>query len=239
MTVIPYRRVVPAGYSTGILTMVGTAPLLMNSGETDRESDQFRAFKSLGAKRGKTLDDEKRIRELEWGLALYLDKDLGPYIPSKNLHSLLREAATKWKEGANVKRSLIVIETRIPLTYEGPRDQAGLWEAGFRYEAMVSNAGPSKSKVVRCRPCFDGWSLGAAIAWDPEDIDEDRLHQIIERSQKYGLGDYKPTFGTFTANLDQVEILNEPVKANAAKDRDKLYEKAHQKARERVMVGGK
>jgi len=236
MTTTPYRRVVPAGYAIATLVLEGTAPLLMNSGEVDRESDEYRAFRMLASKRGKTLDDEARLREMEWAFGLYLDDELGPYIPGKNVHEMLRAAATKWRLGEEVKRSLIVVENRIALDYKGPRDQQGLWDGEFRYTAMVSNAGASRGRVVRCRSCFDSWRLEVELAWDPEDLDEDHLQQIVERSQKYGLGDYRPTFGSFTASLKKGEKKKDPANVSANKRRNGRQERAHKAGRERVMA---
>jgi hypothetical protein len=236
MKAIPFRRVVPAGYEAGTLELTGTASLLMNSGEVDRESEEYRAYSLLGKKRGKSLDDEARLREMEWALGLYLDEDLGPYIPGKNVHEMLRKAATKWKKGEDVKRSLIVVENRIQLDYAGPRDQQGLWDEGYRYTAMVANAGMNRGRVVRCRACFDDWSLVVELAWDPEDLDFDTLESIVERSQKYGLGDYRPTFGAFMAKITKGVRKKDAAKVNGHKVVSKRQARAHKASVDRVKV---
>jgi hypothetical protein len=235
MTSIPYRRVVPAGYTEATLTLTGTAPLLMNSGEVDRESDEYRAFAVLSKQRSKSLDDDARLREMEWALALYLDEELGPYVPGKNVHELLRAAATKWKRGEDVKRSLVVVQNRVPLQYDGPRDQATLWEKGYRYQAMVANAGFNRGRVVRCRPCFDQWIVEAELAFDPEDLDPDTLALIVERSQKYGLGDYRPTFGAFAAELTIGTKKKDGARVDGRKQRDRRTERAHTAQVKRVV----
>jgi hypothetical protein len=230
------RRVVPAGYAEATLILQGTSPLLMNSGDADVDSELYRSYVLLGQKRGKSLDDEARLRELEWQLRLYLDEDLGPFIPGKNVKELLRSAATKWRKGEEIKRSLIVVLNRIPLDYKGPRDQAGLWKAGFRYTTMVANAGAGSGRVRRCRPMFDGWGLVAEIAYDPEDLDFDTLCLVAERTQKYGLGDYRPTFGSFSSRLVQGKIKKNGVNGSATKKADPVEEGAHAAFRERIMT---
>lgn len=230
-----YRRIVPAGYVEGHLRLTGTAALLMNSGEVDRESAEYRAFATLGQKKRKSLDDQARLREMEWALALYLDGELGPYIPGKNVRELLRKAATKWSLGEDVKRSLVVTENRIPLEYDGPRTQSEMWAAGFRYEAMVRNAGMNAGRVVRCRPCFDEWSLTADLAWDPEDLDADRLEMIVERSQKFGLGDYRPEFGSFSAELVVGATKKEMARVDGRKGRNGRASRAHAAEVRRVV----
>lgn len=211
------RRVIPRGYHVAQLSLTGTSPLLMNSPEADRSGEEYRAFKSLGAKRGKTLEDEARLAELEWRLGIYFDDEHGPYIPGKNVKELLRSAATRWKLGSEVTRSLVVPDYRVPLQYDGPRDIDGLWAGGFRYSTMVRNAGASKGSVSRCRPMFPEWSLECEIAWDSEDLDLDVIGRVVDRSQKYGLGDYRPEFGSFSAAVTLVRVERQDTGASAVK----------------------
>ena len=221
------RRIVPSGYQTAKLTLTGTSPLLMSSGDTDRDSELYRAFALLGSKKSKSLDDQARLREMEWQLRLYLDEVLGPYIPGKNVKEMLRSAATKWKKGEEIKRSLVVVQERVALLYEGPRDQQGLWDAGYRYTTMVANSGAGSGRVPRCRPMFRSWSIAAELAYDPEDLDMDFLQVVVDRSRKYGLGDYRPTFGSFDAALAPLELLKPGARGSAEKARDGIDSDAH------------
>lgn len=231
-----HHRVVPPGYADATLHLVGTAPLLMNSGEVDRDSELFRAYYLLGQKKRKSLEDEAKLRELEWELRLYLDADIGPYVPGKNVKEMLRSAATKWRRGEDIKRSLIVIPYRIPLLYDGPRDQPGLWEAGYRYTAMVSNAGIGSGRVLRCRPMFKDWSLDVPLAYDPEEIDSDFLAMAVERTQKYGLGDYRPEFGSFKATIEGPAFHRNGRNGLATKSVDGTAADAHEAFKTRIMV---
>ncbi len=234
---IAYRRVVPPGYLEATLTLEGTSPLLMNSGEVDREGEQYRAFYALGQKGKKSLDDEARLSELEWSLALYLDADIGPYIPGINVKEMLRSAATNWRKGTAIVNSLIVVEYRLPLMYDGPRDEVGLWAEGFRDMRMVANAGFNRGRVVRCRPCFDQWSVNAAMAYDPEDLDYDMLENIVNRSQKYGLGDgRKIGFGSFVATLTPGDKTKPGAITNGTKAVNARTKTAHEAAKAKVMV---
>lgn len=229
MTPSALRRVIPIGYQVHRLTLTGETPLLMSSGEADRDSDTYRAYRALSKKRGKTIEDEARLRELEWYTRLYFDEQIGVYIPGRNVKELIRSAATKIRKGEDVKRSLIVPEYRLPLVYDGPRAPAELYAAGFSYVAMVANAGAGSGRVERCRPCFDKWELVAEVAFDPEDIDPHELAMFAERAQKYGLGDYRPEFGAFTARLEYLREERRDTKANGAKARDKRAEAANAK----------
>ena len=229
------RQIVPTGYTTATLSLVGTSPLLMSSGEADRESELYRAYRLLGDTKKKSLDDEARMREMEWKLRLYFDAKIGPYIPGKNIKEMLRSAATKWKRGEDIKRSLVVIQTRIPLLYDGPRTEKGLWDAGYRYIAMVANSGMNAGRVSRCRPMFKEWSLEVDIAFDPEDIDADFLHIAVDRTRKYGLGDYRPTFGGFDIKMELGDVVKGEANGSAAKKRDQIADGANKTFVERVM----
>jgi len=229
------RQIVPTGYTTATLSLVGTSPLLMSSGEADQEGELYRAYKLLADTKKKSLDDQSRLREMEWKLRLYFDDKIGPYIPGKNIKEMLRSAATKWKRGEDIKRSLVVVETRIPLLYDGPRDEKGLWAAGYRYIAMVANSGMNAGRVTRCRPMFKDWSLEVDIAFDPEDLDADFLHIAVDRTRKYGLGDYRPTFGSFDIQMAIGDTVKPGAKGTAAKKRNGIEDRANKTFVDRVM----
>jgi hypothetical protein len=230
------RREPPNGYIIHQLTIVGETPLLMSSGEVDRESELYREYRALSKARAKTIEQEAQLRELEWHTRIYFDEELGPYIPGKNIKEMLRSAATKWKLGESVKRSLVVPDYRIPLIYDGPRDLKGLWEADFRYTAMVANAGAGAGRVERTRPCFDNWSLEFEVAFDTDELDEDSFVQVVQRSMKYGLGDYRPEFGAFIASTSFVRQQKSQVDANGAKKRDAKQVQAVKKMVERITA---
>jgi hypothetical protein len=232
----PLRREPPNGYLVYMLTLTGETPLLMSSGEADRESELYREYRALSKARAKTLEQEAKLRELEWHTRIYFDEEIGPYVPGKNVKEMLRSAATKWKLGEAVKRSLVIPDYRIPLTYDGPRDINGLWEAGFRYTAMVANAGAGAGRVERTRPCFDEWSLECEIAFDTDELDADSVVAIVKRSEKYGLGDYRPEFGAFTSALSFLREQKAELSTNGAKARDKRQEVAVKKHHERVTA---
>jgi hypothetical protein len=231
-----YRRVVPPGYERATLLLAGTSPLLMNSGEADRDSAEYRAYYMLGQKKKKSLDDEARLRELDWALGMYLDEKLGPYIPGKNVKEMLRSSATKWRKGEEIKRSLVVIEYRIPLLYDGPRTQQELWDGEYRYTVMVANAGAGSGRVLRCRPKFEQWSLAAELAYDPEDLDFDFLTLVAERAKKYGLGDYRPEFGSFDPQLERGDVRKVSANGSAIKKVVREHLLAHLAMVDRIMV---
>lgn len=232
----PMRRVIPVGYQVCRLSISGETPLLMSCPEVDRDGDTYLAYRQLSKTRSKSLEQEARLRELEWYTRLYYDEQIGVYLPGKNIKELLRSAATKFRKGEDVKRSLVVPDYRIPLVYEGPRTPPELWEAGFRYTTMVANAGAGSGRVERCRPCFDEWSLECEVAFDPEDLDMHLVEDVVARARKYGLGDYRPEFGAFSAQVEAVHVQRNGARADAAKPRDAKQEAAITAHSERVKT---
>lgn len=232
------RREPPNGYLVHEVTLTGETPLLMSSGEVDRSSELFREYRALSKARAKTLEQEAQLRELEWHTRIYFDAEIGPYVPGKNVKEMLRSAATKWKLGESVKRSLVIPDYRIPLLYDGPREIDALWDAGerFRYTAMVANAGAGAGRVERTRPCFSEWSLVFEVAFDTDELDEDSFLSIVRRSEKYGLGDYRPEFGAFSSATRFLREQKARVQANGAKVRDAKHEHAVRKMAERITA---
>ena len=231
------RRVIPDGYRVFSLRLDGVTPLLMSSGEADREGDTYRAYRALSKKRGKTVEDESRLRELEWYTRIYYDDQIGCYLPGKNIKELIREAATKWRKGEDVVRALMIPRYRIPLLYDGPRTPDELWREGYKFVAMVANAGAGSGRVERCRPCFDEWALETEIAIDPEDLSDDDLEAAVARSEKYGLGDGRRIgFGAFKAILVFVRVQREDAAANGSKPRNRREETAN-RVRSEMLLG--
>ncbi len=197
-----FRRVVPPGYVAATMRLTGVSPYLMRPDELDPDSDTFRAVKALARKRGKTEDDDAKLRQLDWTQSLAIDPELGPYVPSRYIHELIRSAATQWRKGEAVVRSLVILSYRIPLEYEGPRSQDELWEGGYRFSRLVVNNGQGKGAVYRTRPKFDEWALTVDLAFDPSELDPGTLEDAVDFAQRFGLGDARRIgYGAFTATI--------------------------------------
>lgn len=186
------------------LTIRGTAPLLMhNSRLSDPLNPTSKAIKKITSKRTKTDEDHENIARLEHAGSLYLDPDVGPYIPGQNVERCLVDAARISKQGVKVQRG-VFIETDVnPLGYTGPRDVDGLWkDENFRHVASVK---VGQSRTMRCRPMFTSWAVEADGILDPAVIDLTDLSAIaLTAGQMIGLGDWRPRYGRFEASLDKI-----------------------------------
>lgn len=185
------------------ITITGTAPMLMHNGRLANPLDpSTQALKTLTAKRKKTDDDLIDIARAEFLGGLYIDPDVGPYVPGENIERVILDAAKLTKNGMNVKRGLFIETDVNPIAYHGPRTAEGLWEdENFRLIRTVRN---QQNRVSRCRPMFTDWRTSAEGTLDESVLDFRTLAAIVEQAGAYvGLGDWRPRYGRFTAELEK------------------------------------
>lgn len=185
------------------ITLTGTAPLLMHNSRLSNPLDPAtKALKKVTGKRQKTDDDHEQIARLEFAGGLYLDPDVGPYIPGENIARALVDGAKLTKMGVKVTRGVFISTDVNPLSYNGPRTDDALWEAGFRHMASVKIG---TSRTMRCRPWFSEWKVQADGILDPSVLELEDLKSIADNAGSLiGLGDWRPRFGRFTATVERV-----------------------------------
>lgn len=183
------------------ISLQGQRPLLMHNSRLANPLDPIaRQLKTISSKRKKTDEDHEAMSKIEFLGSLYHDSTLGPYFPGENIQRCLVEAARFNNLGKKVERGLFIETEQNPLVYKGPRTSEKLWEdESFRHFAIVR---VGTSRIVRTRPQFQQWELEAHGRLDESQISWDQLGEICQNAGMYvGLGDWRPRFGTFTAQL--------------------------------------
>lgn len=182
------------------LKVTGTRPLLMHADIfADPLNPLTKGHKALTSKRKKTDDDFEAIAKSEWRGGMYFDEDLGPYIPGVMLQAAMVSGGKLSKLGAQLKRSVEVVDEMCRLEYEGPRKVEALWNKGF-YDARSVKV--TTSRIMRYRPIFKNWAVECTIAFDQESIDRrDVLKCMSDAGQYCGIGDYRPKFGRFSVDV--------------------------------------
>ena len=136
----------------------GTRPLLMHNVQLASPLNRYaKLMKEISSKKTKTEDDRISMAHIEFCGSLYIDDQLGPYIPGTMIFANLIEGARVMKWGRKVERGLDVVELINPLIYDGPRDMEGLWsDANF---VDIRSARVGSSRVDRTRPIFYDWQV--------------------------------------------------------------------------------
>ena len=185
--------------------ITGESPILMHNGRLANPLDEYtKRLKALTAKKTKTDADHADISRAEWEGGIYLDST-GPYVSCDNLDACLKGAAKNQKLGKAFGSSVAVLEERVPLLYEGPRDPDGLWAKRFYDIRGVVIGG---KRVQRCRPIFREWACEFTIGYDPQDVNRRQVDQALQDAgRKIGLFDRRPEkggrYGKFTAEVVQ------------------------------------
>lgn len=177
----------------------GDSALLMHNGKlADPLGKVAKAIKQVSAKKAKTDADHERMATLEFAGGLYLDEQLGPYIPGENIEAAIYEAARKTKEG-KLATSALFVPGKSKLEYEGPREIKSLLDAGETFRLCVP-VGLNGKRVMRTRPIFRSWSAVAEIEYEDSILNPEQVDRWVNTAGvQIGICDWRPRYGRFTA----------------------------------------
>jgi len=202
------------------VTVNGTAGLLCSNVEnSDPLGEGAKQKAYFSSKKKKNDEDHLCLRALDWVFSGYW-KNQGtvkiheaknsvefhgfsdPYMPGANFLRCLRNAATKWKLGKDVLRSVVV--TNDPLIeYQGSKDALEMYTKDQNY---FSNTAFTSRGVWVQRLLFPDWKCTFELMVDDEILSVSQLNRIITMAGKAeGLGTWRPRFGRFSAS-ELVEI---------------------------------
>jgi hypothetical protein len=188
------------------VTLIGERPLIVKSDRGVNPLDPLvRELAKVTGKRKKTEEDHELISRIEFELGLYWHEDIGPYIPTGNIHKCFIEAARQSKLGKNLEQGSFSTEVRVPILYEGPRDIEGLFQKPDHVYTV--SVGIGQKRTMRTRPRFMKWAIEIPFVLDPEKVDLDVFMQVTTVAGRYiGLGERRPNkggpFGVFTATVE-------------------------------------
>lgn len=188
------------------LTATGTRPLLMHNVQLASPLNRYaKELKRLNSKRNKTDDDRLEIARVEWEGSLYLDDQVGPYIPGPNVFRSLIGGARLTKAGKKIERGVMVTELVLPLIYKGPRDLDALWSNGESEFVDVRTVVVQRAKVDRCRPIFRDWKFEAECLLDPKVIEFDEFCEVAQQAGAMeGIGDYRLMYGRYDVEIEKL-----------------------------------
>lgn len=181
------------------ISIQSTRPLMMQS-ETlaNPLSAVTKAHKAVAGKRKKSEDDYMWLLQSEWTASMYHDAKFGPYLPGLNIEACLFEGAKAFKLGKLSKQALSVMDDKVPLDYDGPRDVKTMYGDGGTPFVDVRGVNVSGRKVMRARPLFLRWGCAFTLGYMEDLIDAQDVRRIVEHAGRVvGIGTYRPRFGRF------------------------------------------
>ena len=185
------------------VTCKGTRPLLMSNPQAASPMNFWaKEMKKISGKRKKTDDDYKELARLGFESALYIDDEIGPYLPAANLLASIIEGAKINRLGKAVERGVVACDFMLPLIYKGPRTVEELWNDGESEFVDIRSVNVSRQKVDRCRPIFREWTVEAEYMVDPKIMDFETFRDIcVLAGQMAGVGDYRKLYGRFEVEV--------------------------------------
>jgi hypothetical protein len=177
------------------MRLTGTRPLLMHSSRLADPLDEItKRLAKLTAKRPKTEADHREIARVEWHGGLWLYNGI-PCIPAEALQATFRSAAKTERRGQQAAAG-ILIEAPAPLKYDGPPNPDELW-LNKRFSLRVP-VKVGRARTNRTRARFPEWSVEFDAWFMPSLLNRaDVVSTYSTAGFLFGLGDWRPNYGTF------------------------------------------
>ena len=172
----------------------GVVPLVQHNGQlADPLNSWTKEVKKISGKRDKTDADYEEMARLEWYGGLYLDNKK-PCIPAEVMEACLVTAAKKNKNGKKALAGLFCPNNFL-LEYSGPQELKERWEdETCRYATLVR---VGMARIMRMRPIFQEWGAEIAIEYDPHQLNENVVTELVATAGDVGLMERRPRFGRF------------------------------------------
>lgn len=215
------------------LKLTGETPILMH-GENLEFAEKVQRWQHLNkTKGGKAVKGDDRYPAWKWMGCLYADPINGTIgVPSDNMMSILRTAATKIQLKGNKtfkqisQAGILVNEIQWPLLINGNtvtmKDFDHLLNEDFDFdkhievmsklgiELFVKGVKIGDKRHIRVRPRFNNWEASGSITVTDDLITDDIFRTMIRLSGTYvGIGDWRPSspksgsFGRYTAEVTE------------------------------------
>jgi len=185
------------------LQLTGIQPMIQHNGRLANPLDPWtRQLKTLTSKRRKTDEDLVAIMRTEARGSCYETDDGLLGFPTANVWRCIYDAAKAFKRGEDIKRGFHYEPVTPPLLVWGGQiigvDEWLEDPTHIDYRPMRVNS----SKTMRARAIVPGWSCVHYFEVLEDVIDPRDLVPILERAGRLvGLGDSRPTYGTFSAEV--------------------------------------
>ncbi len=204
------------------VTVEGTSQLLCSNvanSEPLGEGSKQKTF--FSSKKKKNDEDHRALRILDWLFSgywenqgevevdeskntVYFEGFSNPLLPGANFQRCLRNAATKWKLGKDVLRS-VVVTNNPKIEYDGPKEAIEMFNSRTHKYQLASFT--SRGVWVN-RLMIPNWSATYELNVDDEILSVSQLKRIITMAGKSeGLGTWRPRYGRFgSSELEEIAL---------------------------------
>lgn len=181
--------------------ITGVAPLLLHNGRLKNPIDPIvKAMKEITAKRKKTDDDFMRLSALEFEGSIYSDKDGKVIIPDVNVEACIVKGAQSERLGKVAKAALTVMDHLY--LQNGKQYMKDEMISNYEKYAFINDAKVGQASIMRTRPRIDDWHGEITVIYDESMLNENQVIRAIDSAGRaHGLGDWRPRFGRFTAEV--------------------------------------
>jgi hypothetical protein len=184
------------------IELSGLKPMLQHNGRLANPLDPYtQVVKSLAAKRKKTDEDLASLLSAEARAAAYETHDSLLGLPTGNVWASIYNAATAYRRGADIKRALSYQDIIEPVLVDGESVDVEVFLKGIG-KVDIRPVAVARAKTLRARPIVHNWSTVHHFDLMEDVIDVRDLVPILGRAGRLvGVGDWRPTYGTFDARL--------------------------------------
>ena len=202
--------------------ITGTRPLLMSSAAGVMPRGEIgKRLTELNAKKKKTDADKEERASLKYIIAVYWDDAIGVHVPGINVWAAGKAAAKLHKLGEKWKQGVQVIEEKLPLLYDGPRDIAGLY-ADARFVDVRVGVLNGRTRIEAVRPVFPRWQVEATLTVNDEFINVDAVKRALTLAgPAIGLGTYRERFGRFETEFPDNGRLKRAARSSLAQAKER------------------
>jgi len=145
-------------------------------------------------------DDSKRSGEIDhskdWETAVYLDPEIGCFIPSKQLRASIVRSAVNFKISGKGGRKTFKDLINATIEVEPDKIPLGKEKPDYVHEEWVRI---QRNQILRRRPAYKkGWEVEFTLLILDEQMPAERLKEILEYAGRFvGVGDWRPHFGRY------------------------------------------
>jgi hypothetical protein len=163
--------------------LTGRTPLVLHNNQCVNPRNplkkQISAITSKGKR--KTDADLDQLEKLEFLSSLYINDQIGPFVPAQNLRKMMIEAARKEKNGKQFESGAFVNDD-APILYDGPRDFEGMYANPDDF-VWTTVCGNQSASIMRTRARFKQWAVEFEVYLEESLVTIDMLCSALNHAQ--------------------------------------------------------